>query len=72
MADFNITYNNALDLMDEATGISALLDAALRQWEVSPYDTNPQECTDQLVNAITGVLILAKQHSQNMDNTFSI
>ena len=70
--DYTVTDENAFALETEATAITALLRAALRQWDVSPYETKPQECAFQLVNAITGVLMLAEQHEKTAETTFSI
>lgn len=56
-----ISYTDLLDLSTASAGISALLAAALRTYDVSDQD-KPQTI-EALLDSLNGILMLAKSHS---------
>lgn len=70
MPDMPVAYSTALDLMDEARSIVALIAAALRTYDVDAETTAPS--TAALLESLTGILMLAKLHDKHTESAFEI
>lgn len=70
MPDMPVAYGTALDLLDEARGIAALIAAALRTYDVDAETTAP--ATAALLESLTGILTLAKLHDKHTESAFEI
>ncbi len=70
MPDILVAYGTALDLMDEARSIAALIAAALRTYDVDA-ETTPT-ATAALLESLTGILMLAKLHDKHTESAFEI
>lgn len=65
-----IDYHAALDLMDESRSIAALIAAALRTYDAD--STTAPSAAAALIDSMTGILMLAKQHDRNAENILGV
>lgn len=69
MPDMTVAYSAALDLMDKARGIAALIATALRTYDVDAETTPPAAA---LLESLAGILMLAKLHDKHAESAFEI